>query len=254
MKIVHLISVYCVIGCTLLACTAIEPTNYASNYSPLSPLPTPVHLASSDIPVYMPQSSKIISQGQEQNQPEQSSYSMSQSMLGTPFETSIFALHENIFPLAKNANAWQPATIVAIESANRPDHGTINSRWAFGWDDTTYEIGPDGEKIRPQIIPSGDWVRFDMFHRETSIGVQFACAETCGWGQIRVDDEVRWIGNTYKMTDYVEIYLLPAQSHVVIIESLGHSGGNGSKGEVRFMAFGVGVLHRIFLPIIIKPS
>jgi hypothetical protein len=99
-------------------------------------------------------------------------------------------------------------------------------------------------------------VRAKMPIDSDAVGVQFWGNEWSGWAQIKVDGIIRWVGDTYNLRSYVEIYDLSPGTHIVTVEALGQVGEAKGSGEVRVAAFGYGLVgskkHKVFLPISMK--
>lgn len=123
--------------------------------------------------------------------------------------------------------------------------------------DTQLDNGPEGGGLLKvwvvTLLGGTGKVQATLQTPTTAVGVQFWGNAGCGWAQIRVDNHIRWVGNTVNLRSYVEIYDLTPGTHVVTVETLGQQGQPDGGSEVRVAGFGYGVVgsmkNKVFLPI-----
>lgn len=237
----------------IVACSAsVSPHEGATSPSPLSLLSFDLKLMNAAAMAFAPQSNVQMSSNNELSQENGLYRPLEQASIDQSVSTSIFAIRENRFK-PNASSGWQPMRIFVFDKSY-PNHDWLmqpqnrsNTRSAEVY------VQPSGEVSYVQTLPAYQGKLVYRTQTSTdSVGVQFYCKQSCGWAQIRVDGEIRWIGNTYNMDDYVEIFRLPYDHHDVEVESLDYSDGERSDGVIRILAFGEGVLHRIYLPIISK--
>lgn len=113
----------------------------------------------------------------------------------------------------------------------------------------------ENQQMYAVTLPQAGSIVFTTIQESTTqVGVQFWCDENCGWAQIKIDDVIRWVGNTLNLKDYIEIYDLTNAQHTVKVESLGQKGSESGGRDVRIAGFGYGAVNSkkyvVYLPFI----